>query len=157
MGVSFSLSWRGFGFRGVSCAGRAGVRPFFSCATAAVSSLREAEGIHKAPSLIDVLLGLFEGAALAWIGSLLVSILKRVSRYMYSWSGILGAALSELQRIDALGGFGWIEAIQQPLAGIDRRLLICSPVAMFDAVRDAMAVGDDDRRTLESFRFEETP
>src|SRR5207253_1387289 len=48
-----------------------------------------------------------------------------------------------------------IVAVEQPLARMHRRLLVLHRRGHVNAVRDTMAVGDDERRAVVGFGFEE--
>ena len=76
---------------------------------------------------------------------------------MKSYTLRLRRAGIQLQRVLAAFRPARVVAVEQPLAGLDRELLLLRADARVnrDAVRDAMAVGDDQRRSGIRFRLDE--
>ena len=66
----------------------------------------------------------------------------------------LGWTVVEMERRFAVFGAPRIEAVQRPDTGVDRELLLGGAVRHVVPVRNAVAVGDDERRPRVGFRFE---
>src|SRR5437764_12589732 len=70
--------------------------------------------------------------------------------------GNLRVARNELERVLSFDGARRVEAVERPTARLDRELLLAHPQRHVNAVRDALAVGDDERRAVVRLRFEES-
>src|ERR1043165_1096983 len=67
----------------------------------------------------------------------------------------LRLARIQLERVLVLGGGRGVEAVERPVARLDRELLLVHALRHIYAVRDALAVGDDERRPFVRLGFEE--